>query len=123
MFKWKEGRQGTGYYKMKLFESKLLKFDVYILKMEENANIFPPPHIPDHYDKVEGYKHHRLNVILKRPIHGGRFRIQKKGLYWYEFVEGHKKRMHYFRPDLEKHGVTFLLEGTRYVISIGWLTK
>lgn len=118
MFKWKEGRQGTGYYKMKLFESKLLKLDVYILKMP------PRSHVPLHTDPVKGYKHHRFNFILQNAEIGGYLR-----LYWNlddeeVWITNRKPRYQYFRPDTQKHAVT-LIEGSksRYVLSIGWLTK
>lgn len=110
--KWQQGRQGTGYYKMKLFESKWLKFDMYLLKMP------PKSHIPSHLDKVQGYKHNRLNIILKRPKIGGHFFIWKDTgprIIW--------DRIILFRPDLIEHAVSEVSGSTRYVLSIGWLTK
>lgn len=109
--KWQEGRQGTGYYKLKLFESKLLKLDVYLLKFPENSYISP------HTDpSTLGYQHHRMNVILKKAIKGG------------EFKKSYKRKEEYgrvikFRPDIEEHFVSKIKKGSRWVLSVGWLKR
>jgi hypothetical protein len=109
--KWQEGRQGSGYQKLKLFESKWLKCDVYLLKFPTGSAI------DYHYDQVKGYQHSRINVILKKAKKGGKFYIE--GLAGYpRFI---KSRVVWFRPDIDYHGVTPIEEGTRYVLSIGWL--
>ena len=104
---WIEGRQGSGYYKLKIFESKLLKMDCYILKYPEGS------YIDVHKDPVpEPYEHHRLNVILKKAEKGGTFLL--------DYVE-QTGRIHKFRPDIQEHNLHRIEKGIRYVLSIGWL--
>lgn len=106
---WIEGRQGSGYFKLKLLESKLFKFDVYLLKYPVGS------YIDVHIDpSPEGYEHHRLNVILKKPKKGGTFvldHVDQTG------------RIHKFRPDIQEHNLHRIESGTRWVLSIGWLRK
>lgn len=83
-------------------------FDIYLLKFNTGAEVL------DHKDPspIVGHEHHRLNIVLKPAIRGGKFVIQGRS------QEG---RVHRFRPDKYKHKVTKVKEGTRYVLSIGWL--
>lgn len=105
---WIKGRQDSGYYKCKLFESKLLKCDAYILKFPTGSSV------PRHKDEVNGYNHYRFNYIWgdffggQVNLHGGDSEIE--GNNWY-----------LFRPDLYEHSVSKVFWGTRYVLSIGWL--
>ena len=110
MFKWIKGRQNSGYDKLKIFVSKTLKADCYILRFNEGSYI--KPHKDDVDDK---YEHHRLNIILKNAKIGGEF-ICENVIYknWF---------MNYFRPDIETHSVTEITKGCRYILSIGWLKK
>lgn len=113
---WVEGRQGGGYYKLKLFESKRFKFDVYLLKFT------PGCQINGHKDpSVEGHDHHRLNLILKR--HDG---------YFWTIVEPASRfiddrRVVHFRPDTTEHGLysydARFTDRVGYWLSIGWLKK
>jgi hypothetical protein len=101
---WEPGRQGSGYFKKKLFHGKW--WDCYVLKYPKGS------YIDHHYDPApEGKEHHRLNIVLKRA-NGGNFYTADGYNYG---------RMIYFRPDIIRHGVSFVLSGTRYVLSIGWL--
>jgi len=85
-WKWIEGRQNTGYKKIKLFESKFLKMDIYIIKYNEGNFILK------HKDTVDDkYNHHRLNLIMKKSLDGGIFKINNKQVF---------KRIIYFRPDI-----------------------
>jgi hypothetical protein len=53
---------------MLLAQSKLLKFDCYLLRFPTGAEVKP------HTDPVDpAYKHYRLNIVVKRPDLGGRF--------------------------------------------------
>jgi hypothetical protein len=109
---WTEGRQGSGYFKLKLFESKRFKFDIYLLK-------FPfASYINWHTDpSIDGYEHHRLNIVLKKAK-GGRFMINDQ----FHYFESNG-RFNYFRPDIQEHAVSIIYKGTRYVLSIGWLRR
>lgn len=108
MFKWEAGRQGTGYEKLKLFESKWLKADCYLLRYKPGSNA------PYHRDPtVPGYEHHRINITLKRAWIGGDVWIEDRGHVL--------SRIFKFRPDIYDHAVSIVRAGTRYVLSIGWL--
>lgn len=110
-FTWKTGRQSSGYSKMALLESLWpIPFDLYLLKFPEGSEI------PEHVDKVdEGFKHYRLNIILKKSISGGEFLTEKSIINW--------SRIKFFRPDISKHSVTKVVGGSRYVLSFGFLIK
>lgn len=116
IFNWEAGRQGGGYEKMKLFESRRFKFDLYLLRYREGSEVKP------HTDPAKnGYKHFRLNLILKEAEEGGRFLISPPMLV--EKVGLNFRRLKLFRPDIQKHAVTQVLKGTRLVLSLGWLRK
>lgn len=110
-FLWKTGRQSSGYAKMALVESLLpIPFDVYLLKFPEGSQI------PEHVDTVkEGFRHYRLNIILKKSLSGGDFMTEKSIINW--------PRIKFFRPDISKHSVTKVVVGSRYVLSFGFLLK
>lgn len=94
---WEPGRQGTGYEKLKLFSSKLLKCDCYILRYR------PGSFIGRHLDPaVKGYEHHRLNVLLKSAEKGGRGWIEIDKLRP-KLLAGTRAIL--FRPDIMAHGV------------------
>ena len=101
---WTEGRQGTGYFKIKIFS--FFRVDCYILKFPKSSKI------PSHLDICPGYAHHRINIVLKRPVRGGELSLDGKSI---------TGRVIYFRPDKEVHEVSEILSGTRYVLSFGWL--
>ena len=104
---WILGRQGTGYYKLKLFQSRLLGVDLYLLK-------YPPgSSIPIHSDPVPGRKHYRVNLVLIRGK-GGEFWCQHPIL-----ILG--KRLNIFRSDFP-HSVS-KVEKTRLVLSLGYTRK
>lgn len=110
---WVKGRQGTGYFKFKILESRLFKCDLYLLK-------YPPgSSIPFHFDKVKNHRHYRLNILLKKATGGEFVSVTRNG-----WINMHKnKRIVLFRPDVMKHKVDEVYEGTRYVLSFGWLIK
>lgn len=108
--RWRSGRQGTGYEKMLLLANPyLLPFDCYLLRYKQGTGV------PEHTDPVDGKRHYRLNVVLKRARHGGEF-VCKTPIY-----EG--RRVKLFRPDVSAHSVTAVESGTRYVLSIGWVRR
>ena len=101
---WKEGRQGTGYLKLPLRKGSL--YDIYLLKFPEGSNV------PEHTDPVWGINHVRLNIILRHATKGGRFVCKNTIL--------NTNRMKLFRPDIEKHSVTTVEKGERFVLSLGF---
>lgn len=114
MLSWKNGRQkGSSYKVVKLFESQRFNFDIYIIKME--VGDFINPHI-DH-SPIEDMIHYRLNILLKKPLKGGRFftidKNTKEKTFYKSFVK--------FASSEVIHGVTKVISGTRYLLSIGWL--
>lgn len=108
---WESGRQNSGYKKMLLLVNHFwIPFDFYFLKFEEGSCI------PEHTDPVKlGYKHYRLNIIVKKSKSGGEFISEKNILNF--------SRIKFFRPDLYKHSVTTVVGGSRYVLSFGFLLK
>lgn len=112
MFKWEKGRQGTGYFKLKLFESKVFKFDVYLLKFPVGCEV------PWHLDPtIPGYAHYRRNFTLNPQLDGGEVLVMDNiGHYHYP---GSNK----FRPDVQKHKMTKVMFKPMYMLSIGWLSK
>jgi hypothetical protein len=108
LWRWQHGRQDSGYDKLLLGGLYWpLPCDCYLLRVPEGSAV--PPHV----DRVERGRHYRLNIILRparrgddfvcaRPIHASR-------------------RIKLFRPDVETHSVTRIEEGTRWVLSIGWV--
>ena len=104
---WQQGRQGTGYNKIRLFESRRLMCDCYLLYYPEGSEI------PLHTDAVQAGKHYRLNLMLKKAKKGGEFICESpifKG--WRVFL---------FRPDVSPHSVTKIESGYRVMLSVGWV--
>lgn len=108
LFRWRLGRQGTGYDKMFLGGGHWPRpFDIYLLRFLRGHSI------PPHTDKVDSGQHYRLNIVLKPAREGGEF-VCLDPLYENRFVK-------YFRSDISEHSVTEVIAGTRYVLSIGWV--
>jgi len=108
--KWNPGRQGSGYFKIKLFEYNWpVPFDCYILKFPEGS------HIKSHRDPVTNGSHFRLNLVLLKAKKGGEF-ICENAIF-------NLNRIKLFRSDIHEHSVNKVISGTRYVLSIGWLLK
>lgn len=113
MLKWTSGRQNTGYEKITFIEKgfslgKFLGFDLHLIRYPSGSFILK------HVDKVDFGKHYRFNFVLKRPKSGGIFECEK---LWQV-----GQRFFFFRPDLHEHSVS-KCEGTRYVLSFGFITK
>ena len=108
--RWDRGRQGTGYDKLLLLENHvLLPFDGYLLRYPAGSSV------PPHRDRVQGGRHFRLNIVLKRSPGGGEF-VCERPLY-------RSARVNLFRSDLSEHAVTRVEGGSRYVLSIGWVLR
>ena len=109
-FRWRNGRQRSGYDKMLLMQSWLpLPFDLYLLRFPTGTIIGP------HTDRVQSGEHYRLNIILKPARRGGEFQCADP-----IYVNA---RIKLFRPDRSEHSVTRIEEGTRYVLSLGWVRR
>ena len=109
-FRWQAGRQQSGYEKMFLLCCPwVIKFDVYLLRFKPGSEIKP------HIDPVTDARHYRLNLVLKHAKQGGAFTCDQP-IYV-------SNRIKLFRPDVSEHSVTRVIEGTRYVFSIGWVRK
>lgn len=111
LFKWERGRQGPGYAKLLLAQSKWLGFDLYLLKVDKNVSI--PPHV----DPVPYGDHHRINVMLSRHEIGSTVVIDKDG----SPREG--GFIHYLRPDIHEHFMSKVQGRPTYILSFGWLTN
>ena len=111
MLTWTKGRQKKSSYKvMKILESAIFGFDIYLIRMVEGDRI------GIHDDKVfpSTLEHHRINFILKKAEVGGYFVCN--GPFW-----SFRDRIIKFRPDKYKHQVTKVYKGKRLVFSIGWV--
>ena len=108
--RWERGRQGTGYEKCLLLTGLWpLPFDLYLLRYRVGQGI------PPHNDPVEGYRHFRANLILRRGAEGGHFHCADPLFSC--------SRLYVFRSDLSTHAVDPMVRGTRYVLSLGWLRR
>lgn len=109
-FRWRSGRQESGYEKMLLLVNPfIIPFHFYLLRFRKGAEI------PAHTDPVSDKKHYRLNIILRHARAGGDF-VCSDPIY-------ENSRIKLFRPDLSAHSVTKIIDGTRYVLSVGWVRK
>lgn len=110
--RWEKGRQVGSYSKLALIPrwlSRLINADAYILRFPNGCSVIK------HKDPVaEGYSHHRMNIVIKRPAAGGRM-----------YCLGPVKRfgqIEFFRPDLYEHGMQ-PIEGSMYMLSLGCRIK
>jgi len=109
-FRWQTGRQRSGYDKMLLLQGMWpLPFDMYILRFPPGSEIAP------HTDPVSLGRHYRLNIVLKRAASGGEF-VCATPIYA-------SARIKLFRPDACEHSVTRVEQGSRYVLSLGWVRR
>lgn len=108
-WKWIEGRQKTKYQKMLIAQSKKLCFDIWLIKyVDSNISLHIDP------SPLEGKKHHRINIILRKPEFGGFF------INFGEFKTYFNHRVIYFNPSDSYHFLSKAY-GKRLVLSIGWL--
>lgn len=106
--RWQRGRQNSGYDKMLLLQSVWpLPFDAYLLRFPAGSEVKP------HTDPVSEGQHYRLNVVVKKARDGGEF-ICATPIF-------ETSRIKFFRPDACEHSVSRVIEGSRYVFSLGWV--
>ena len=85
--RWQKGRQGTGYDKLCLFQSKTLLCDCYLISYPPNTSI------PIHTDPVPSKRHYRINILLC-----GEDKFVGKCIW-------QSRRIKFFRPDITPHSV------------------
>lgn len=108
MFKWVKGRLNGGYDKLLITTLRWpIPFDLYLLRFPEGSEI------KEHVDPVDGKRHYRLNIIIKKAKEGG-LATNREPIY-------ENRRIKLFRPDISPHAVSKVLSGTRYVLSLGWV--
>lgn len=101
---WVEGRQGTGYFKKRIFEFK--RFDCWLIKYVDGSYIKP------HVDKVPSGNMYRCNFVLCKPVSGGIF-------YCAQYFK--LGRLIIFNASKHVHSCD-KVKGTRLVLSVGvWL--
>jgi len=115
-FQWDDGRQLSGYRKMLLATSKLLKFDCYLLKVPDGCSV------PAHVDPViDGFEHYRLNIAIVATPASSKMHVQGPAKIFF------RGRAILFRPDLYRHEMEpsqfFIGESALYLLSIGWLRR
>jgi hypothetical protein len=110
MFQWNKGRQKGAYEKLPILNSRLLGCDAYILRFPRGCSVMK------HKDPVaEGYRHYRMNVILKKPSNfRDRMYILGPIKRWWRFE--------IFRPDLYEHGLQPINE-SMWMLSMGCRVK
>jgi hypothetical protein len=86
-----------------------LPCDCFLLRYETGAEVLA------HRDPAQAGRHYRLNIVLKRPRRGGEFVCADVVVDW--------PRVKLFRPDVSEHHVTRIVEGSRWVLSIGWVLR
>lgn len=97
--KWVDGRQGTGYRKLLLWQGRTS--DCYLID-------YPPyTHISTHTDPVLDKRHFRLNILL-----WGQDNFRGETLF-------STKRIKLFRPDISPHSVEEVSR-RRIIFSVGW---
>jgi hypothetical protein len=85
----------------------LVRFDLYLLRYPTGSSV------PAHVDPVDGQRHFRLNVVLREATVGGRFMCVSPIF--------ETRRIKVFRPDLSEHSVSEIRDGSRLVLSLGWV--
>jgi hypothetical protein len=111
LFTWEKGIVGTGFSiftLVRIVKRTPLPFAVYLLRYPVGA------FIPPHRDPLSKRRLFHLNIVLTKPL-GGEFVTESVIFRLGRFV--------FFRPDLSTHSVTPVLEGTRYVLLIGWTLR
>lgn len=110
MFKFEEGRRGSGYQKLSLWMIVGKKYgtDGWIIQYPIGS------HIPVHIDPIQDSKHYRLNIVLKQAKSGGKFSGQT--------ILNLFDRIIFFRPDIMPHSVS-ACSSVRYIFSIGFAIR
>jgi hypothetical protein len=84
-----------------------LPFDLYLLRYPRGSSV------PVHVDPVDEKRHFRVNIILREAHVGGHFRCTRPIF--------ETRRIKVFRPDVSEHSVSEIEQGSRLVLSLGWV--
>ena len=125
LWRWGKGRQEGGYDKFPIWVSERFRFDAYLLRFPQGSEV------KRHLDPApDGYAHHRVNFILRRPRAGGKIGVdiapaqRDEGKEWrWGISEIVQDRIFHFRPDQYLHYMTPITEGGMLMLSVGWLRK
>lgn len=105
LFKWVDGRQIKHYKKMKIYS--FWRVDCYLIKYSAGTAV------GNHKDTIEGYKHYRLNILLKGEMDKLAM-IGKPIFKWWRVI--------LFRPDLYLHCLKPTSKAG-LILSFGWKIK
>lgn len=106
-FVWTDGRQESGYRKMLISQGKT--WDCWLIHYPAGSDI------PEHTDPARNDEnHYRCNIVLTDP--GG-------GIFHGKTFFNLFGRVIFFRPDIWPHYITKVENGSRYVLSFGWVTE
>lgn len=116
--RWVKGRQGGDYERMLLLRSQWFRFDFYLLRLPTGSVVRP------HIDRVpDGFEHHRINVTLREAKKGGITYIDPLPVSRERSFYLQADKHYHFRPDIHRHHVTAVEEGSVLLLSFGWLRK
>ncbi len=111
LWRWNQGRQRSGYDVLPLLISRRLRVDAYLIRLRTGVSV------PPHTDPVKpGLRHYRVNLHVGCYA-GGQLTNER---YLWRALWG---RLYAFRPDLSRHSVAVITEGTLYIASIGWARR
>ena len=91
-----------------LYQSR--RFAVYLVRYSAGHAVLP------HVDMVAEGRLYKLNCILVKPRAGGEFRCEETLLNLFD-------RIVLFRPDLYRHRVSRIEQGTRWLLSVAWTRR
>jgi len=104
--RWRRGRQGTGYDTMlRRAAARPLGLNSDLIRCPDGSE--GPPHT----DPVEHGRYCRLKRVLKRSPAAGEF-VCANSIY-------SSARIKLFRPGRREHGVTRVVGGSRWLLSLG----
>ncbi len=109
LFRWQKGWGKTGFELFPLIYWAWMSMDCYLLRYRTGTKICVQ------WDKAIGYAHYRFNITLKNAKRGGLMRFEKTIFKLGPF--------HLFRPDERMFLISPVHEGTKYILSFGWLSK
>ncbi|HDY98173.1 MAG TPA: 2OG-Fe(II) oxygenase [Pseudomonas sabulinigri] len=84
-------------------------------RLSVNLVTYPEGHrVPRHNDPMGGGSYYKLNLVLKKPLEGGIFQVERTIFSFFN-------RVILFRPDLYDHHVSTIARGKRVLLSFAFL--